>query len=184
MTSDLEKLKSVVHYICALASRDLTALNRNQLHKILWLADAQTYLTLGQAIVGDEYTRGSHGPVSAHLDSALRELVGEGHLAIRMSQDSPEYLAGDAPQALQLSAEQLRTLDEIVHGVVDGSGQVSDSAGPPPWLPGVDVLPVDAMWQLVEVGESIPYQQSLVSRLLLLAKEDQEWIATQVKGLR
>jgi hypothetical protein len=83
VTLDAHKLKAVVHYICIRCCTDLRTVHAAELHKILWLADGETYARLGRPILGEAYTRGSQGPISVHLDSTLMQLEQEGHVSIQ-----------------------------------------------------------------------------------------------------
>ena len=185
VVTDLEKLKSLVHYICAVCSHDLNALDEVKLHEILWIVDAESCVTFGKAVMGEEYTRGAHGPESVHLDSVLRELVREGHLSIRTIGNIQQFIASTLPTALPVSAVERRTLEDVIQAVTEEPAwQVLDSAHQPRGLGRVREVSLEAVWQVAEPGEVIPYQEQLVSHFLPLTESDQQWVESQLKDLK
>jgi hypothetical protein len=59
---DLQKLKDVVHYICAQCRQD--ELGNVKLHKILYFADMLHFLGSNRPLTGVEYQKQSFGPVA------------------------------------------------------------------------------------------------------------------------
>lgn len=82
MTSlNMAKLKAMVHYI--IASVPPEELDITKLNAILWRADREAFLKLGQTISGDTYIRRPEGPVSKNLDAALLSLYQDGAIDIQ-----------------------------------------------------------------------------------------------------
>jgi len=177
VTVDAVKLKAVVHYICARCRPDPSNLGATKLHKILWYADGQTYTRLGRAIVGEDYTRQPHGPMSVHLDSAIRELEREGLLATRMvafqGKQKREYIASGVPDVSFLDQREMRILDEAIRNITQDhtASSISEKSH-------------DHLWEIARVGERIPYQQQLLTRFVPLTEEDQQWIRSEMEDLQ
>jgi hypothetical protein len=188
MAFESRRMNLVVHYVCALCSHHPQTLDAQKLHTILWLADGQTYASLGKAIVGEDYTRAPFGPMAVHLDAALRDLEQQGHLSIRAYGERQEYLARGVPDVSLLSADERRVLDQIIRQVTEGGElRVADSVKPGSWVSGTYEKSLDRSfeqaWEVAEPGESIPYQQHAL-KLLPLTPEDESWVRSELKGLK
>jgi hypothetical protein len=174
---DAQKLKAIVHYVCASCRHDPDKLGAVKLHKILWYADGQTYTRLGKAIVGEDYTRQAHGPMSIHLDSALRELEREGHLSVRSvsfkGKQKREFLASRTPDVSFLGEKEKRILDEVIRNVTEDHSAYS-----------ISEKSHDHLWEVAEPGEIVPYQQELLARLVPLTDEDKEWVRSELERLK
>jgi hypothetical protein len=167
----------VVHYICASCRRNPWRLGAIKLHKILWYSDVQTYSRLGNAILGEDYTRQAHGPMSVHLDSALRRLENDGYLFIRSAgfkgKQKREYLASGIPDISFLNEREKRILDEVIRNVTQDHSAHS-----------ISEKSHDRVWEVARLGERIPYQQHLLARFLPLTDEDQQWIQSELERLQ
>jgi hypothetical protein len=174
---DALKLKALVHYICTRCRRDPSQLGAVKLHKILWFSDGQTYARLGKAILGEDYTRQSHGPMSVHLDSAVRQLERDGYLLTRTvgfkGKQKREYIASGVPNVSFLGDKEKRILDEVIRNITQDhtASSISEKSH-------------DHLWEIAQVGERIPYQQQLLTRFLPLTEEDQEWIRSELDDPR
>jgi hypothetical protein len=177
-----------VHYICALCSHHPQTLDAQKLHRILWLADGRSYASLGKAIVGEEYTRGSHGPTAVHLDAALRHLEQEGHLSVRAFGGRQEYLATRVPDVSSLSADERRILDQIIREVTEDESRVADSVKPGSWVSHAYEKSFERSfehtWEVAEPGEAIPYSQCALLKFLPLTPEDENWIRSELENLK
>ena len=177
VTVDAHKLKALVHYICTRCRRDPSKLGAVKLHKILWYADGQTYARLGRAILGEDYTRQPHGPMSVHLDSALRQLESEKQLLIRTvgykGKQKREYLASGTPDISFLNDKEKRILDEVIRNITQdhSAGSISEKSH-------------DRLWEVARLGERIPYQQQLLTRFPPLTEDDQAWVQSQLEDLQ
>jgi hypothetical protein len=173
---DVRKLKTLVHYICTRCRRDPSQLGAVKLHKILWFADGQTYARLGSAILGEDYTREPHGPMSVHLESALKELEIEGHIVTRTvpykGKQKREYFASGVPDISFLGEKEKRILDEVIRNITQDHSASS-----------ISEKTHDRLWEVAALGERIPYQQQLLVRFPPLTVEDQEWIKSELEAL-
>ena len=189
MTFELSRLSLVVHYVCALCSHHPGRLDVQKLHRILWLADGQTYASLGKAIVGEEYTRGADGPMAMHLDGALRELEQQDHLSIRAYGARQEYLARGVPDISAISSDARRILDQIIREVTEGDEfQVADNVKPGSWVSRAYEQSFEWQfehtWEVGEPGEPIPYQQHALLKFQPLTPEDENWIRLELENLK
>jgi Protein of unknown function (DUF4065) len=192
---DAGRLKSLVDYICTRCHDRARTLTISQLHRVLWYADGETYVRLGQAIIGDEYVRQLAGPVSVHLESVISELEREGQLETRSVQSSIEGDRELVPKGSSnisfLAGAEFHILEEVIRSFVreasessseptrDSVWQVRDSGE---FHSGLDLSSrLTPTWMAAAIGEPIPYQQQLLSRFPPLTKEDREWIASELK---
>jgi hypothetical protein len=163
-------------------------LDAQKLHKILWLADGQTYSSLGKAVVGEDYTRGTDGPVAMHLEAALRDVGQQGHLSIRAYGVRQGYMATGVPDVSPLSADVRRILDEIIRKVTeDDELHVADVVKPRSGVsrgyPESFARSFEHIWEIAEPGEPLPYQQYAL-KLRPLTPEDEIWVGSELKGLK
>lgn len=73
-------LVEAIHFICDKASSDPEQLDQIKLNKVLWYADAQSYMKTGASITGTTYLRKSFGPVAKGNRPAVTKLEEDGIL--------------------------------------------------------------------------------------------------------
>ena len=74
------KVKRRGFYICA--TFDPRGLGAVKLHKALWFADTNAFLSWGKPITGAKYIKMKYGPFVLNLDELINELVAEGKSTI------------------------------------------------------------------------------------------------------
>jgi len=57
------KAQAVINYIHQLAEKNHIQLSDDDINKILWYADTNSFLENGRSITGGTYIRGENGPV-------------------------------------------------------------------------------------------------------------------------
>lgn len=74
-----KKLKELIVYLCEIGAND-ERLGALKLNKLLYFADKEAYLRLGQTITGARYQHLEEGPAPRALRPVRRELLEEGRL--------------------------------------------------------------------------------------------------------
>ena len=174
---DWEKYKGLVHYICAKAPNP-KKLGATKLNKILFYSDREAYLTLGQPITGEVYTKQKFGPVSKHILSAIEELEREGALAV--SEASGYFVGQRHPQRLffsrrnpslsRFSAEEISLVDEVLHIICNKHTAQS-----------ISDLSHDLVREAAEIGEEIPYFTAMSTLLGEINAEDIAWAKGEIE---
>ena len=70
-----DKLRAAIHYVCEHNNDVGGTLDDVKLNKVLWYADALTYMTRGQSITGTTYIRKPRGPVAQGHNKAIVGLI-------------------------------------------------------------------------------------------------------------
>jgi uncharacterized phage-associated protein len=145
--ADLQKLKAVVHYICAQCQQD--ELGNVKLHKILYFADMLHFLGSNKPLTGVEYQKQSFGPIARHLSWAVNELCREGAIRVQKRNyfgfNKTDYISIQRPSSSQLTNSEMSLLNDVIEFVCERSAkEISELSHSDPW-------------KAAEVGETIPY---------------------------
>lgn len=152
---DEEKLAELVLYVAQKILGDRTA-GATKLNKYLYFADFSAVRKLGHPITGAEYQRLPHGPAPRRLGPVHDRLVRNGEARRERRPDALGYVHDDLIPERQartelFAAEELEVVDEVIATLRDMSAtQVSELSHR------------EAGWQLVEEGETIPYELAFV----------------------
>jgi hypothetical protein len=171
-TRDRDKLKALVHYICWKCS-DPAVLGAIKLNKALWVSDLWAYVQWGMPITGEHYVKRHHGPASMSVVGLLGELEASRDLVIRRRESFPndkvDYIALKKPDISRFTADEISLIDDAIRYVCyeHTTEQISEKTH-------------DAIWQLAEIGEEIPYEAMLASGLGEVTPEDVEWAKAAV----
>lgn len=161
------KLTSLVHYICA-SCEDPSILGATKLNKVLWYADVNAFIELGHSITGETYVKQQFGPVAQHLLPAVRELEDRQAIVVRQAPHFAytkwEYIALTQPDISMFKPEEISLVDNMIHIICHGNTAQSFSA-----------QTHDAIWELADIGEEIPYYAVLASEVGEFTKDDMEW---------
>lgn len=174
MDFDFDRFKRLFHYVVWKAG-DRPNFGATKLYKVLWFADARTYVLTGKPISGETYIRKEHGPMPKHAVRARESLEGEGAIAFtpqRGKFDNSRFHALTRPQMSGFSATDLQTVDWWI-GYVDGAhtaGSVSD-------------LSHDYGWQIAEMDEELPLYSVLAERIRDLNDDEREEARKRAKEL-
>jgi uncharacterized protein YwgA len=168
ITYDPERFMALVHYVCRTCT-DPSKLGAVKLHKILWLSDVYAYKHFGAPISGEDYKKGKYGPVSVHLNAVVKQLERENRLYvhdIELGDDirQKQFIAKGETGSSLFSKQELQIIDDARDYVCENhsAGSISDKTH-------------DAIWEMAVMGELIPYEATLVSRLVKATEEDIDW---------
>ncbi len=155
MRYDEEKLAELILYVAEKIQSDRTA-GATKLNKYLYFADFSAVRKLGHPITGAEYQRLRHGPAPRRLPPVRDRLVRNGEARRERRPDGLGYVHDDLiperqPRTELFAAEELRVVDEVIETLREMSAtQVSELSHR------------EAGWQLVDEGETIPYELAFV----------------------
>lgn len=163
-----EKLKEALHFVienCVDASR----LGAIRLNKILWFADCHAFRENGISITGDGYVKRKFGPVPKHVLAALRELEGEGKIAVREVPYSTrktyrEFISLASPDTGELSEtdrEWLKVYSQIICENYTASA--------------ISEISHDQVWEAADDGEEIPLYTIFASQAGAITDEVRDW---------
>lgn len=144
---NFQKLKDVVHYICARCHQD--ELGNVKLHKLLYFADMLHFLSSNKPLTGVEYQKQSFGPVARHLSWAINELSREGALMVQKRDyygfKKTDYLSLQPPSVSRLTNLEIALLNDVIEFVCERSAkEISELSHLEPW-------------KAAEIGETLPY---------------------------
>lgn len=146
-TFEKQKLKDVVHYVCARCDR--AELGNVKLHKILYFADMLRFIDSGKPLTGVEYQKQKFGPVARHLTWAVNELCRDGLLRVEKRKyfgfAKTDYVSQASPITTRLSNEEIHLLNDVIDFVCERSAKE------------ISELSHDEAWQAASIGETIPY---------------------------
>ena len=165
ITRNRDKLKALVHYIVAKCENP-ALLGSIKLNKVLWVSDLRAYVYRGKPITGERYMKQQFGPVSHSLVGILNELRLEDKIAISRKPRKVDYFALTDPNNMSelFTADEISLVDEAIEFVC-----LEHTAM------GISDKTHDVIWELAGIGEEIPYEAMLASRLDGVTKDDVKW---------
>ncbi len=166
MGFDRERFKTLVHYVCYRCG-DPQRLGKVKLNKILWFSDMITFERTGKALTGESYVKLQFGPVPRHIDDAVQELSERGLLSVRrpeMQYEPTLFFAAERPALKDFSAEEISLVDALLEEICQNHTATSISR-----------VTHDAIYDLAEMGEEIPYEAFLASQLGEITEQDLRW---------
>ena len=175
MEFNRDKFKALTHYIIWRAGhRD--GFGATKLNKVLWFADARSYMMYRRPITGATYLREKHGPVPREMMAVRDELTREGLVAISrepyFSGEITKFKALDAPDVSQFSQEEMNLIDWWIKHVDEDHTATS-----------VSELSHDYMWELARMGEEIPLYAVFASRIRAPLGKELEWAKAEAERL-
>jgi len=172
MDFNRDKFKQLVQYVCWRCD-DPADLGSTKLNKVLWRSDTQSYLWNQKPITGASYVKRQFGPVPRVILPVLEELQAEGSLAIRevdyFGNAKREFFALRKPDLLAFTATEISLVDQAIEHVCKRHTARSISRETH-----------DDIWELAAIGEEIPYETVLASRLGEVTEDDIEWARVQI----
>ncbi len=155
MTYDEDKLTELILYVAKRTSGDRSS-GATKLNKYLYFADFAAVRTIGRPITGAEYQKLPHGPAPRRLPPIRKKLVANGEVRIEERADAFGYVHHvlvplREPRVELFTPEEIDLVDGVIEALRDLSvTQVSVRSH------------IEAGWQLVEEGETIPYELAFV----------------------
>jgi hypothetical protein len=175
LTFDREKFKRLVHYIAWKAGKQ-PGFGATKLNKVLWFADARTYLLTGESITGATYIRQAHGPVPRQFLPIRHELEAEGTLRViepRGKFDHTKFIAVTPPDISALSQQHKQTVDYWINHIDQDhtASSISEETH-------------DYPWEIAKMGEEIPLYAQLATRIRKPKGEELEWARKVAEKLK
>lgn len=161
-----EKFDTLVHHICA--KSDTEKLGAIKLNKILWFSDIVHFLTKGESITGATYIKRQFGPVPQPIVGALERLKAANKLCVaeKVHYGLPkrEFITLCEPDLSVFQGEEISLVDDILETITNQhtANSISDATH-------------DEIWEMAEIGETIPYQAVMVSQLGEIDENDFTW---------
>jgi uncharacterized phage-associated protein len=154
---DPRKFQELVVYVAEQTADDPSFGDTN-LHKVLYFSDFFGYVSLGAPLTGARYQKGKYGPTARPLLPARAALERKGDVRVESRQigDSSQRVTRAERSANRdlFTDEELELVDDVIQRL-RGRSAVSVSALSHRESPG---------WNLVGMGEDIPYSTALISR--------------------
>lgn len=162
---DREKLKEVVLFIASRCPPE--ELGNVKLHKALYYSDMLHFLQEGRPLTGVDYLKQKFGPVARHLTATLNALASEGRLKIEEEEHFGLFKKSYVPLAAyvpkHLNDEERALIAEVVDFVRGKSAkEISD-------------ISHNAAWEMMELGEVIPYFTALRLVPDEVTEADRDW---------
>lgn len=153
---DRAKLKDLVLYFARESAKD-EGFGMVKLNKLLYRADFEAYRLLGRSITGETYEKQEWGPVGRHVPIVLDELGAAGYLRWQFMERGEHTqkipTATEVPDLSQFQSEELQLISEVLAELLPYGGKsVSE------WS-----HQASAGWRVVDIGEEIPYETSLIA---------------------
>ncbi|HZQ11472.1 MAG TPA: Panacea domain-containing protein [Pseudolabrys sp.] len=153
MDFDKAKFKRLVHYVAWKAGkRDW--FGAVKLNKVLWYADARTYVLRGTSITGETYVREKFGPVPRHIKQICTEMEREGTLKVFKEGKLTRVVATEPPDANWFSREELQSINYWIEHIdkEHTATSISDATH-------------DYVWQQAKMYEELPLYAYRVLRI-------------------
>lgn len=150
-----DKLTELVLYIATQTQGDRAA-GATKLNKYLYFADFSAVRRLGRPITGADYQKLRFGPAPRRLAPVREQLLRLGDARLEERVDALGYVHHELiplrqPRTNLFTADELSLVDQVIDALRESSAsEVSELSHR------------EAGWQLVDEGESIPYELAFV----------------------
>jgi hypothetical protein len=171
MEFDKPRFKQLVHYVVSRVGEH-DWFGAIKLNKVLWFAEARTYMLTGMPITGETYTRGQFGPVPHHMIPVQHEMVREGVLQITKGKRQTSFKALTPAQDNWFSAAELQTINWWADHIDQKhtAGSISDKSH-------------DYAWEIAKMGEELPLYVYRVARIQEPSEHDLNRLSNRAKEL-
>ena len=146
--ADMQKFKSLVHYVCA-QSPSRAKLGATKLNKILWYAERDAYVRLGEPISGAKFVKRQYGPVPAAIVPILKELEAENAIVIRevevFGKFKREFISMNRPNISGFKPEEISIINSAIYAICHFHTAES-----------ISERSHDEVWHLAAIGEELP----------------------------
>ena len=145
-----ETLVEAIHYVCELASPNPEQLDQIKLNKVLWYADARSYMRTGESITGAAYLRKPFGPVARGNLPAVEMLekrgaLRRGKVASGSGHWNTHFDVIEPFARKNLTESDIEIIDDVYKSVVAGHTSM-----------GVSERTHGEIWQLADRDERLP----------------------------
>jgi Protein of unknown function (DUF4065) len=175
VTFDKEKFKRLVHYIVWKAgNRD--GFGATKLNKVLWFADARTYVLTGKPITGATYIREKFGPVPREFLSTRRELEDEGKIRViepRGEYEHTQFKSLGQPDTSFLTSEERQMVDYWLKHIDEDHTATS-----------ISEQTHDYPWEIAKMGEVIPLYACFATRVREPVGDELAWAKSVAERLK
>lgn len=167
MDFDKTKFKRLVHYV-ALKAGKRDWFGATKLNKVLWYADARTYVLHGHSITGETYVRQQHGPVPKHIIPIRTEMEREGTIKCFKDGSLTRVVALTPADPMWFSQEELRSINHWIDHIdqYHTAQSISEKTH-------------DYVWEIAKMGEELPLY---AYRVLRIPEELREEDLTRLKS--
>jgi hypothetical protein len=167
------KYEDLVHYICA-RCEDPSMLGATKLNKVLYFSDFLSFLNYGSSITGETYVKQQFGPVPKRILAILEKLRKANRIVQRESDlagyTQRQFISLVPAKTGSFSAQEIALVDRVLD-IVSHKHTASS----------ISELSHDDIWKRAEIGEEIPYETILVSRLGDIDEKDVKWANAAIK---
>ena len=162
-----ERLKALMHYVCAKAADNPQVLGRIKLNKVPWYADTISFALYGKSITGERYIKRQFGPVPAKFIPAQKKLEEEKKIVQSQSTMfrlvNHDFTSIATPDTDMFSKEDMDVINQAFEHVMKHTAMsVSEETH-------------DHVWELAEIGEEIPLQTVFSAEFAEVTEEDIAW---------
>jgi Protein of unknown function (DUF4065) len=172
---DRAKFKALVHYVIWKAGAK-PGFGATKLNKVLWFADAKSFVLTGKPITGAKYIRERWGPVPHQIVPVRIELESEGVIRVWTERyhdrSTTKFKALVPPSPGVFTSGELQTINYWISYVADEhtAASISEESH-------------DYAWEIAKEGEEIPYYAFLVNRLRPSKGHELEWAREEARRL-
>lgn len=154
---DREKFKDALHYVIArVGSRP--GFGATKLYKVMWFAEAKTFVLTGSPMFGAEFVREKHGPVPRCAMPVRQELVNEHRVKIWQDRWHNRlqwrFQSITPPSTERFTSDEIKTLNYWAAHIDEDhtATSISDESH-------------DYGWEIAKTGETLPVYAFLAERL-------------------
>lgn len=154
---DLEKLKDAMHYVIAHV-QTRPGFGAVKLYKVLWFAEARSFLFLDKPIFNTPFIREKNGPVPKYGIKLRDELVTEGRIKSWKdrwhNREIWRFQSLRPPSTSRFTAEELKALGFWIKHIDED--HTADS---------ISEQSHDYGWEIAKMGEVLPLHACIASRI-------------------
>jgi len=153
MAFNHDKFKNLVLYVAWKAGRR-DWFGAPKLNKVLWFAEARSFVLHGSPIARATYIRQKHGPVPQQMMPIRKELERAGKIKVFTEGSLIRITTDKKPDLSQLSKAELQIIDYWIEHVdkEHTAASISDESH-------------DYPWDIAKVNEEIPFYAILANRI-------------------
>jgi hypothetical protein len=170
MPFNRETFKLLVRYIAWKAGRR-DWFGATKLNKVLWFADARSFVLRGEPITGATYIREKYGPVPREIMPIRAELEREGYIRVFEEGSLIRVIADAKPDMSTFTKDELQTIDYWIDYIdkEHTAGSISDASH-------------DYAWDIAPMGEELPLYAILANRIRDPSDQESEKFRTIAKA--